>query len=1163
MELLAHVPVPIGTPYELSTEEAADVFEVVDEGDWDDMRQRNENGFYEAIATVYCEVVQDEAKGKDVGEASRSFLRGVRSALAEHDLTDVAGDASLNLTQRVGPTAKALRKCIAGHLDTHFDALFDSSRATQENRDALFHMYNTAWSGWREKLRHASGRDAPDEIPDAFQTGKDRLRNTAMMYIEQRLKRADQRLEVSALEANIAAHLFRTFLYLYKGSREQAELQGIYGPDADTFERSSTLLRIAILSDGAGTYYLHYDKTVVHSHSNDEVQPVHDGDAPLNAQQAFEKRVRIVGGSSPLREAERRSEFAEGSGNAFSETTDLMQRSAKFLRPARTDTAEYRNWLEARRRAYNEEDAERRQRRVEWREHWREEAGGEQKRSRVRNRTVNGEEIWGGYPRSRTVGTPLKPPKPWKWADLQVPGREAELEKAQKKLVEYGKMDDERRDRRRRNLPSWMDSWWGWQHFSENPAWQEPQEKARREKELKEAQDRVAKWVWYDTYGDTPLYKDAQNQVQAAGLPKYKRVVLERGDGELEGLVNRRMIVKRWMLGHMRRPVLADGSTPPNHRQLRCQAAQNFVNNYPILEHPNLEYALSFCDSAQQKALEDEYVDFMAAERRLLMNVLRKVPRGDADDDAHRNMLEQAYRADSASFARCNPNVVPLAPRGGAAATTDAASANKDSAKLPDVLVPSFFAREFTGEKKSYTLGAPNLPLPRWATGKGFNNGGGAHYIPQKAKALVTQMKGYNERQARGKAVRAAAAQKKKLKRNTGCEELLENEDGNLHKLGRIKDGRMPMPTQIKDGTRRLVRMPNKTKEPNLYNAALVRLLEFFDELHPWEVKNMFNNANYDWECLENELDEEAQNRLDELKALEEEELTEAQELELRTLEDQPPQPWRYSFWADPLISRPTGTSNVSWRNRLNATKRSSKFVTGGVSTIVEVLIRRLLEYGREPGHSDAFHQDNQAWAERADTIQQADGGGMIKAGTLANAFYTSLLTAFPESRESGGGREINSIMEFIRWFHLHVWRPWNDVVEGKKGKRAFKSVLSQLACIPDINTVPVLKKEYTKDRKPVWKDWEDHAYEATLFEDVSYYMDRLWEAVTFTKMALDFAVVDRDSPLRQTDELRKVLDAWLAMTKPEPWDAAADAEDELVQAPGDADADDDAGVDG
>jgi hypothetical protein len=1159
MRLLSHVPARTGVPYERTR---ADAPEPIPEGAWETVDKKNEDAFYEAIAGVYAELAERDARGEDVGDASRSFLRGVGGALAEHGLEGVARGTSLVAGPRADPIARALRKCVAAHLDKHFDALFDSSRATKENRDALFHMYNTAWPAWRETRRHARGGEAPEERRDAFENGKERLRAAAMMYIEQRLKTADQRTAVSALEANIAAHLFRAFLYLYKGSPAKAEFASVYGPDADTFERSSGLLAIRILDDGKGTFYQEDSRTLsVHKHGDGEVHPVHDGDAPLGAQQAFEKRVRIVGGSTPLHEA-RRSGSSQSADAAFSETTGLMQRGAKFLRPLSASGAEFARWEKARERARNAEDAERMGRRAEWREHWREEAGGEQRRRRRRNRTVDGQEIWGGYPRGRTSGAAPTPPKPWKWTDLEADGRDAELQKAERKLVMYGKMYDERNRPKARGVPKYHDSWWEWRHNSATSARSDDREATSRRQELQRVQDRMAKRVWYDTYGKNRVYKDANGTEQVAGLPKYKKVVLDRSDAEVGGLANRRMLVKRWMLGHMRRPTLADGSTPRNHSELRCQAARHFVNNYPILEHPNLEYALSFCDAAQQRAVEDEYADFMAAERRLLMNVLRKVPPV-ADDNEHRDMLEQAYYADSASFARCAPGA-PGAP---------AASTSKGRRTLPALLLPSFFARTFKpGGQKEYGLGASKLPLPRWAAADGTN------YQLDNANASMKHLKGYNKRQAAGKAARYRARRDHTLTKDTGCEEL-EGDDPHWTQLGRITT-RLQFPEQTKNGARKLVPMPDKKATPSLYNAALVRLLEFHDEIHPLEGDSLWTNKTHDWDC-DDDIDDADQARIDALKARKRD-LTEDEQTELRGLQGQPPQAWRHSFWADPLVARPRGGDAVPWLVALKATGKCSKFVTSSTSTVVELVIKRLLEYGRQDGAREAaFCEDDAAWSVRAKTINQANGKGAVQASTLADAFYTSLLTAFPEAKKHGG-REINSIMEFIRWFHLHVWRPWGEQVQNKPGKRAFRSVLSQLVGIPDINTTLPLKKTYDKiDKetqkptgKPDWVEWEKTAYEATLFLNVQNYMDRLWEAVTFTKMALDFAVVDRDSPLRQTDELRAVLDAWIAMTEPKQDDALADAEtdaeDELVPTPGDAadehdedDSADDAGADG
>ena len=1064
MRLLAtHPPVAqTGVPYERTSEDQPRVTQV-----WYRVESsKNENGFYEVLATVYCELYFETlGKLEEVAkEAASNLVQGVARALAAHNVPNPATVGELEKRQSpamIAEVAKALRKCVAAYLAAHFDALFTSSRASADNRDSLYQMYNTLHPGWRHALRHTDSR-TPDESNNPYETGKERLLSAALMYIEQRARLDKTRPEASRLEANIVAHVFCAFICLHSGDEKNSSEEKIYGPDVETFRQLKELLSVHILADGKGNYY-YYIGYVPHIAGSNTVQPVIDGDELGDVEQAIKTKVCIIGGLTPLR-FKQDDQSLWGLDTAMegsAETVNLMRRGAVHLRPPSKGTSDV--WWEV--KHAREAAAKERTILIEGRSE--------------RQGITDDKATRGGYPPPRTSdAAPASLSKEaWTWEDLSKGDeREVYRERALEKIKAFGLRADRIQRKRAKSNPAQLaklerekpphaDSWWELRNWLRESG---PTKQGQR------VADQMAKEVWQEVH-------------IARAPPEYKYWIKDRDDDEIERLAKRRLLVNRWMRGYMRRPKLADGKEAANEDELReadelrCQAARYFTNDYPILAHKNLKaLTLNRLDASAKSRLEGDYVDFMAAERRLLMNVLKRV-RAPQDGwesfEAFDAALEAAYDADAASFEACPPKKQSrekLPSRGPSPVGEAAAEAS--------VLLPNAFERRFRLDGIEYGLGKSNAPPALWTKGSG-------NYAPDRAKALIKQAKAYR-------------AKKK-------------SEDVKKTNVGSIEEGVLSIRKHC--GATKAVAIP-KNAGPQR-DAALVRLLEFSEQLqHP---QTGYTNPD-------------------------------AQGVPHWELRDK--------WLQDPLIGRANSIGEKKvMPSHLHI---NSEYVNRGESVIARAL-RRYQEYAKE--HHDQFMKDDRDLQVMLDKwpLEKSKGGSKppLTGKMMERAFYTKLLLCYPNDKKEG---EINSIMGFIRWYHLHAWAPWtfrrDGNVDTNNGKDDAFYRLCCLVGIPDVSKWPTPegKQEGTTEEQ-----WKKSGWEFTLRKNLQERMATLWRAVTFAKRALDFAVVDPKSPLKATKELEAVLRQWMEMTEegpawvdaefldePMPDAAASDDEDEPMPEP-------------
>ena len=991
MELPAHEVARTGVRYEVGSD-PANTPEKFDE----DPQVKNEHGFYMALANWYCFLYFKNrgVRSKDGVDrhAANTTLKAVDGAFATYGVVNpathsTARHASTDLRYEL---ADALRECVAEFLKTHFDRLFNSSYINKDNRDALYAMYDAANPGWRKTRRH-DGTGAPPDVPTAFATGKQRLLVAALDAIQQRRPEGQQeRPEASRLEVNIAAHLFCAFIYLYRSDADPddggtPQLERIYGPHWDTYEESGKLLRISILvfpdaNDAAQRTYLYKgNEPYAHRHEGDHVRPVRDGDG--EADETIEARVSIIGGLGPLALALRKE---QGTSVLEDNTaiTDLMKRGRLYLRRPGED----RPMTEAGARAARAQEREIRAASVRRR----------QNAEALAERSGNGI-TRSGYPRlPRKLGPWADAnddqKKPWTPQELLDNEELASYYKIfTKKMKEYGSKQDEIEKSRwekepnskpkRRNLekyqqipPGGATSWWEYNNLTklvdndDNPR--------QASKAYKDAQARLAKKVWLVAQG-------------VHSLPDYKRVVYERGKVEVAQLSTRRTRVQKWMLGHMRRPNLPGGVVPRSDDELarsdtlRCQAARHFDHAMTLTDHTNLQYTISKCDERQKREIDDEYADFMAAERRLLMNVLKSVPSAD-DADA----LEAAYNADAASFVACASD--PYGDGDDDDDDDDYGDPDDPDAAPKGALTPRKFKRELKKDGQKYQM---DRIMP-WRNKKG-------NYAPARAKKLV------------------AKADKNS---NYTIDE--------------------PTDATTNCGPFKPEDMPSEDEEPDLYNAAFVRFMEFTEELYPRSNKDFMDKSN-NWHRRE-------------------------------------------AFWRDPLIDRTDLLGDTT-------NKRTKALLTK--------LLERFFEYGKE--HHNDFAREDKMWADYGQRYWESKdvSSSSFKLMSIMRALFCDLLACFPERKEGEG--ELNGIMQFVAWYYQNILPMWNFKSEQKKDKekdnqQAYLDMACRFFGLPRYSTFNVKKGEprYSVRRK------------------VDEKLQQLGRAVYFVKLALDFAVLDRDGPL-------------------------------------------------
>ncbi|MBN38144.1 MAG: hypothetical protein CMI29_06705 [Opitutae bacterium] len=1100
MQLLPHAAVPISIPYRLGPNSLQTPPSLEQEAN-----SKHENGFYEALAAVFVDLFSFvDTSQEEVSEGVRRLVQSVENAFVEYGLPNHARSKEL-AEHKINATAQALRKCVMAYLDKHIDALVHHSRATKDNCDSLFHMYDALHPRWRHSRRYTQGRDAPEPTDGAYREGVRSLLEAAQMYIQ---RRTQARKGVSYLEANISAHIFSAFIYLYEGEESPAGAPArIYGPDVATFSSANNLARIAIFVDQRdGTHRFGYgvDDAWIHERGTHAVLPQHEGAEPRGAREAFEKRVRIVGGSTPYLEATRANSDETESGEQ--EVVNLITRGATFLRPlqpvqgatnqtnreegikrfalsnpsesmqALAESAlerlkvikEEGAWLAKRQEAYAAWEAENKTAaknakiaRQTQKDEWRKAAASEQQKRAARSRRVNGKQILGGYPHSRASEVPATPPPPPTWAELS----DEALDRANQKLTSYGKMMDAKRGPKQRFSSKYAASNWQLRYVWPNEGLTDAA-KEERARVLKAAQDKMARRVWHDAHAVQRVQlvptQNEERKWRVDGLPKYKRTIKPRSTEEVASLANRRMLVSQWMQGYMQQPVKLDGTPRDGADALRCQAAQHFINNFSILDHPNLKYVLSQCDDAEQQALEDEYADFMAAERRLLMNVLRRVGNRRTEEK-----LIKAYQADAASFAWCNNNDAPDVVTA-AAKTTGAAPGASPAGLTAGVQGPSSFYRKMKEDPDEAVNFATSSQEQRWMrkTRPEKNVSETNNYNAQNASALMTEMKSFRDKDK---------------------EDKVGEGQGRWPNVGNVVR-RKYLEWHI--GPHESMDMPQKTDEN--YNAALVRMLEFLDQLHPVEQPRYCRNMKLTTTPAKRKKSKKGKPFSGDGSSNENEET------------DIHVWIWNDAALQDPLICGGNGKTCVDFVKVKNDSNWSP-FVQEGAS-LLESVIRRYIEHAR--ANNDVFEsQDPEIWGHKGKTVEQSDGKGLTKAFTMVSAFWTELLSCFPKKDLAEG--KLNSIMSFVRWYYQHVWTTYD--------KHLYRQNLCQIVGVPNVNSWVAKSRQ----------DWGDGGYEHELRKKIVNYLDVLWTAVSFTKCALDFAVVDHESPLLH-ESYHHILQEWV-----------------------------------
>ena len=314
------------------------------------MDRRDE--FYTTIAWgIWCIYQDPPEKGE---EGDKCAFDALREALDDElNLLYLKGDHPVVEDMFVPQIAQLLRKFVAKYLETNFEAMcsFDWDLKNHHNILSLFKIYDREFPSWESTRQTTNGQQPPPPPPahaDAYEVGMARLKAAAISTIlKQNPDLEGPDADVSRLEVSILSEVIGAFITVYdvvaesavkknskKSTKRKPVLDGFVtmryqcGPERSDWnpwpigsedETSDPTYvetfhpRIRFLlaqTPHGGSYSLQWNTAAETKDFSDPVEDTLDG-LPItaksvrDAQMAIEKKVRIVGGSTPLREIQR------------------------------------------------------------------------------------------------------------------------------------------------------------------------------------------------------------------------------------------------------------------------------------------------------------------------------------------------------------------------------------------------------------------------------------------------------------------------------------------------------------------------------------------------------------------------------------------------------------------------------------------------------------------------------------------------------------------------------------------------------------------------------------------------------------------------------------------------------------------------------------------
>ena len=606
-------------------------------------------------------------------------------------------------------------------------------------------------------------------------------------------------------------------------------------------------------------------------------------------------------------------------------------------------------------------------------------------------------------------------------------------------------------------------------------------------------------------------------------LPDYKRLIPERSAEEEVALRRQRAVNKNAMRGHMHRPNLAytgkAAETPEEMdevRELRCQAFEWLYTSANIFQDPRLTYTNTQYTVDEREALQLEYEDFMSAERKHLMNILK-----DCTTDATQAMLNRRYEEDSRSFTVCDdPSTTPAPLEGDGDAREERRLAGPTAAQKKAKYLGERESRKpllddpFRGEQRVWSTGlqaesdVPVGETPRERTKRQKEYA--ARVMEEMAlwehpdfPSDVDAKETFEEVMTKFQDLTLAKKNTKEKKQEKPLFERIAKVGfparGGLQPC---KYGRMPGPT-----------------EPG-HDEAMLRWWQFEKELSAdGTTKDAFAwHAYLDADPLMGFPGYDSRNgkKVDE----------------------------RYEEWklpkdvavvdndGNPLAGVP---SVEAWKSKWGGDAEAALLL----KVLREYLHKALEEdpaFTKGPGVPDgwigSYYATFDVKGKQKDPEIRANTEPSIQAFVnkcnllpIVKAFRTALLALFPEPTGPTG---LNGIMEFVNWFHLATWPSDGSLpmLSDAEFDARHLDPLCQILCLPMISTWTGFEKRVSGDF------FEEHkTHERVLSE-----LKKLFIRIMFVRRALDYAASshaqDAGGVLHKPANA-KVLEHWQKLTVP------------------------------
>jgi hypothetical protein len=620
-------------------------------------------------------------------------------------------------------------------------------------------------------------------------------------------------------------------------------------------------------------------------------------------------------------------------------------------------------------------------------------------------------------------------------------------------------------------------------------------------------------------------------------LPDYKKLLPEM-DAKVETALRlQRAADNNALRGHLLRPTVPhtgmEASMPDQVHEvatLRCQTFEALYASANIFQDPRLTYIGTLYTVDEQEALQVEYDDFMAAERKHLMNIIK-----DCHHDATEAQLNWRYEEDSRSFAVCDDPSTMLAPVEG-----------NENGNGP---VNSRTER-YAGERVSRHSLAVNAFE---SVKRVWKNGFWDQYQPQEGDTKTQQMKGLKEHEKEQMSkvtlwthpdfpgdINAQEVFDEVLEAFLPCKTAADvnakkgeaSVKDLFSKIARVgfpvsdrlpncEYGRMPRGPGRDDG---VVGEDKNKAEPGYYEAML-RWWRFDRELSADGRKPEY----FDWQAF---LDADPLMGFAHFAA----------QGKGKTPPDQRNNGWQLPPDFPTVDANNNPLQNVpsldTWKGAWGPDAEAALLL----KVLREYLNKAMAEdpsFARGPGEENgwigSYYKTFDVHKKKGEPVPQfkteQERADYVKARNLmpiVKTFRSTLLAIFPEIKGTTG---LNGIMEFVNWFHLAAWP--SDGSEPIRSDAEFDvrqlDALCQILCLPMISTWTGFVKRPEAKGAAFYEEHKTH-------ERILLKMKDMLINLSFVRRALDYAAsyqASSEGGVLHKPANAKVLEHWRKLTKP------------------------------